>query len=125
MQWMRFKKSDPDTLFYKTTFNPDMPFSEYNMMPKNKVNNSQPRARFVQQLPSKRDYSGIKPSKFKDLKELIQYVPTEHHLFYRSLKVQPTRNLPRRGEVVQNDDNDHGENAEEEEVDHIVESDSD
>nr|XP_047139760.1 uncharacterized protein LOC124815282 [Hydra vulgaris] len=28
MQWLKFKKSDPDTLFYKTTFNTDMPFSK-------------------------------------------------------------------------------------------------
>jgi hypothetical protein len=37
MQWLRFKKTGPDTLFYKTTFNPDFPFSEYNMKPKEKA----------------------------------------------------------------------------------------
>lgn len=84
MQWLQFRKNHPWTLFYKTTFNKDLPFSEYSMLAKNpgRIPTQLPP------LPPKTNNKKIKASKYKDLLNLLQFVPPVHHRFYRSLDYQ-------------------------------------
>lgn len=123
MQWLRFKKSDPDTLFYKTTFNADIPFHTYNMKPKE--NNETPRSRPTAplQLPPKIETPGIKANKYKDLQGLLQFIPPMHHAFYKGLKTQGIRHQARRRARVQ--DQNGEEEIGEDDVDNILESDYD
>ncbi|KAG8309550.1 hypothetical protein J6590_082957 [Homalodisca vitripennis] len=105
MQWLRFTKSDPFTLLYKTTFNEDTPFSEYNMKP-----NVKPGRRsqdLASELQSKPNVPGIKPNKYKDFKDLLTFIPPCHHAFYTDLpslcdSVRSGQQLPRQTEP--NDD---------------------
>uniref|UniRef100_A0A1B6DQY6 Uncharacterized protein n=2 Tax=Clastoptera arizonana TaxID=38151 RepID=A0A1B6DQY6_9HEMI len=119
MQWLQFRKDHPWILFYKTTFNKDMPFSEYSMLAKN------PGWIPLQMPPlsQKTNKKKIKGSKYKDLINLLQFVPPIHHRFYRSLDYQGNP-LTRQGQSRdQNcDEQSHNENVE---LENVYDSDSD
>ncbi|KAJ8892412.1 hypothetical protein PR048_004992 [Dryococelus australis] len=82
MQWLQYRKNEPWTLFYKTTFFEDMPFSKYSMLTKT-ITGRVPKE--LPSLMSKRNKKKVKVAKHKDLLDLLHFVSPVHHTFYRSL----------------------------------------
>lgn len=102
MQWLQYRKNEPWTLFYKTTFFEDMPFSEYNMLSRTVT------GRVPKELPSllpKRIKKKIKATKYKDLLSLLPFVPPVHHMFYRSLHYEGKPQVQTRQNVSREDEN--------------------
>lgn len=84
MQWLHFKKNEPWTLFYKENLGDIAEFSTMNLktrqagrdvlrFPELGVNEEQPKIKYM---------------KFKNLQDLLPFVPPVHHDFYNSLQYQ-------------------------------------
>ena len=84
MQWLHFTKDKPWTLFYKENLGDIAEFSTMNLkthqagrdvlrFPELKLNEVQPK---------------IKYKKYKNLQDLLPFVPPVHHAFYNSLQCQ-------------------------------------
>lgn len=112
IQWLRFHKPDPDTLFYKKTFNhgkPDHAFRS-SCVPNHTLLESKP----------------WNPRIYKDLLSL--YLQLIQHAFYRDLKSERGLHQPRRRvpEPVEGENIDENfEDAAEVEPDYILCNDSD
>ena len=79
----------------------------------------------VAELPPKTDAPGIKANKYKDLQELLQFIPPCNHLFYNTLQVRQAGQQPRRRVAeAEPDDDDDDHEALEEGGDLILDSDS-
>lgn len=81
-QWLRFKKEDPFTVFYKCSLNEDLEFESYDMR-QPKV--GRPHSTFTLN-PLYESPVKITTAKFKDLQSLLQFLRPIHHGFYKNLK---------------------------------------
>lgn len=79
MQWFHFEKSSP---FFKDTLNEGMPFNSICL----KKNPGRPPV--VELQPLYNSPVKIKVKKYKNLLELLPFVPPIHHYFYKGLPYQ-------------------------------------
>lgn len=83
MHWLRFDKNHPDTLFFKKNVAGGLTqFETYSMK---LVRRGRGRPAILPDLPVETKVSFIKEAKFKNLIELLQFVPPVYHQFYRNL----------------------------------------
>lgn len=85
MQWIRYKKSDPYTIFFKETLMEDMPFSELDLTPSTRRG---PKIK-LDNVPLEKLYDGPRPvtkAKYRDMQDLLPFIPPVSHGFFKSLK---------------------------------------
>lgn len=91
MQWLRFTKNSPDTLFFKSSAADGL--ETFNEMP---MKAKPRRGRVVQHLPGNLppvvDKPVIKPAKYKDLMEQLPYIPPVYHDFFKNLNHEGANN---------------------------------
>lgn len=86
IQWLRYTKADPFTIFYKETLMDDMPFSKLDITPTAR------RGRRVVNLSNivlDHLYAGprpVTPAKKKDMLDLLPFIPPVSHGFFQSLQ---------------------------------------
>nr|CAD7452379.1 unnamed protein product [Timema tahoe] len=114
MQWLHFEKYTPFSLFYKETLNEEMLFERLDLK------KSSGRPPIIEPTSLYETPLKIKLPKFRNLMELLPFIPPIHHNFYKSLphevegrKRKPTgaQNTTRQGnmnereeEIEDNDD---------------------
>ena len=84
LKWLRFSKAKPLRMQFKYTLNEETPFRELNFDKKLKRTGKPNLPTELSQL-----YDApvpIKAEKLKDLSELLQFIPTPHHAFYKTLR---------------------------------------
>lgn len=92
MQWLHFEKQNPCKLFFKDTLLKECPFSIVDLKKTKRVGRPA-QIPSVIELPSL--YQGpvkIKLPKYKNLLELLPFIPPIHHDFYRNLNHDEARN---------------------------------
>lgn len=81
-QWLRFKKEEPLTIYFKKSLNEDLEFEKFSMV---KPKCGRPSTNFtlkpLHEVPPK-----ITTAKYKDIQTLLQFLPPIHHEFYLNLK---------------------------------------
>lgn len=80
--WMRFVRNKPYKIFYKTSMNENENFKVLNLSPR------QDRPRRFENIVLAPLYKNIKQvttAKFKDMIDLLRYIPPEHQDFFKSL----------------------------------------
>lgn len=80
--WMRFVRNEPYKIFYKTSMNENENFKVLNLSPRR----GRPR-RFenIVLAPLYKNIRQVTTAKFKDMIDLLRYIPPEHHDFFKSL----------------------------------------
>jgi hypothetical protein len=79
---MRFLKNAPYKMFYKTSMEPDAKFCILDLSPKGGRPKKYDKIQF---LPL---YKGILPittTKYKDMMDLLSYIPPIHHAYFKNL----------------------------------------
>lgn len=115
MQWLRFEKDHPYTLFFKNTVGNDSAFETYSMK-----STRRGKPQVLKNLPCETKKPLLKQAKYSNLMELLQFVPPIHHDFYRNL---PHQDRQGQQNTDQDTPNDVVENPDE--ADTIFESDYD
>lgn len=85
IQWLRFKKECPYTVFYKKTLNEEMEFESVDLK---KPKKGRPTSTIQLGTPLYESTPGIATTKYRDLQQLLQFLPPIHHPFYVNLKHQ-------------------------------------
>jgi len=105
IHWMRFRKDNPYKMMYKYTVGDDE-FKEVNFQKQRKGRQQQKPIQNLPMLyPSGRQ---ISQAKFKDIQDLLKYVPPVHHEFYNSIRHEQHKSSE--SEVAE-DVNDHESDA--------------
>jgi len=105
IRWMRFRKDNPYKMMYKYTVDDD-DFKEVSFEKQRKGRQRQKQILKLPMLyPSGRL---ISRAKFKDIQDLMKYVPPIHHDFYSSI---PHEQHKSSGPDVAEDINDHDSDA--------------
>jgi len=105
IRWMRFRKDNPYKMMYKYTVGDDE-FKEVNFQKQRKGRQQQKPIQNLPMLyPSGRR---ISQAKFKDIQDLMKYVPPVHHEFYKSIPHEQHKSSE--SEVAE-DVNDHESDA--------------
>lgn len=89
IQWLRYKKSHPFTIFFKETLMEDMPFSELDITPTKKRGRPVP----LSSIPMDKLYDGVRPvtkAKKKDMMDLLPYIPPISQEFFLQLQTSDT-----------------------------------
>lgn len=82
MQWLRFEKEHPETLFFRTiSANIVEEFETYSM----KLTRRGRKPTFLRDLPPETKKPALKQAKLKNILELLEFVPPEYHEFFQSL----------------------------------------
>ena len=95
MQWMLFKKGEPTKLFYKTSVNDIFHFEELELRPKclgKHVQIKLPLALSQNPVQPK-----IKLKKYRDLLDLLCFIPPIHHPFYVNLPHEEQNHIVEQG----------------------------
>ena len=80
--WMRFVRNEPYKIFYKTSMNENENFKVLNLLPRR----GRPRKfENIVLTPLYKNIRQITTAKFKDIIDLLRYIPPEHHDFFKSL----------------------------------------
>jgi len=80
--WMRFVRNKPYKIFYKTSMNENENFKVLDLLP------CRGRPRKFENIvltPLYKNIRQITTAKFKDIIDLLRYIPSEHHDFFKSL----------------------------------------
>jgi len=80
--WMRFVKNKPYKIFYKTSMNENENFKVLDLLPR------RGRSRKFENIvltPLYKNIRQITTAKFKDIIDLLRYIPPKHHDFFKSL----------------------------------------
>lgn len=113
MQWLQFHKDDPWNLSYKDNLmNEQEAFTKVNMRARN-VGRS---VKVLPQLPPKNSVKPIKFEKFKNLQDLLCYIPPIHHEWFKTLPHDKMQEIP---EIIES------QREDEDEPDDVMESDYD
>ena len=80
--WMRFLKSAPYTILYKTSMK-EKEFKTVNLLP---TRPGRPRKfEKIALAPLYQDARPITYEKYKDIKQLLPYIPPVHHEYFKTL----------------------------------------
>ena len=87
IKWIRFEKSNPFTMFFKSTLQEDFGFNQIDMARYRPTRHRpNPIRADIGELPQL--YStprAINPKKYDDIMSLLDYVPPIHHMFFKNL----------------------------------------
>lgn len=113
MQWLHFEKDDPWNLSYKDDLmNDQQNFTKVNMKARNVGRTMQ----LLPQLPPKNTIKPIKFEKFKNLRDLLCFIPPIYHEWFKTLPHDRMEETP---EIVER------QREDEDEPDDVMESDYD
>nr|CAH7732302.1 unnamed protein product [Callosobruchus chinensis] len=84
IQWLRFRRDAPYTIFYKETLNEEFPFSSIDIKPASK--GRPPNILTINLQPLYKDVLPVSELKKKDMISLLQFIPPLHHSFFANLK---------------------------------------
>lgn len=130
MQWFHFQKQSPCILYFKDTLSEEFPFTTVDLKKCGRAGRPQ-RTPLILDLPPL--YQGplkIKLPKYKNLLELLPFIPPIHHDFYRELQHDETSNRSTRNNLQaernpQEDEMEMPPNHDEEDSELILQSDYD
>lgn len=80
--WMRFVRNEPYKIFYKTSMNENENFKVLNLLPRR---GRPKRFENIVLAPLYKNIRQVTTAKFKDMIDLLRYIPPEHHDFFKSL----------------------------------------
>jgi hypothetical protein len=111
MQWFHFEKYQPYKFFYRNNISEEMPFTVVDLQ---KSRQSGRPTKNVELTKLYNEAPKIKTPKYKNLLDLLQFIPPIHHKFYQELShARNQRNVTRKAE-----NSDNGEDS-----DNLFESD--
>jgi hypothetical protein len=82
MKWFHVEKDQPHKFFYKNTINEEMPFSVIDLRKSRQVGRP---TKNVEITKPYNEPPNIKTPKYKNLLDLVQFIPPIHHTFYQEL----------------------------------------
>lgn len=84
IQWLRYEKEKPFSIFYKETLNEDFPFNEIDIRP---TKEGRPRLlKNVEQVPMYSGPRSMNHLKKRDMLSLLKYIPPIHHNFFKNIR---------------------------------------
>jgi hypothetical protein len=99
MQRFYFEKDQPYKFFYKNTISEEMPFTVVDLQKSRQVG----RPTKLELTKLYNEPPKIKTPKYKNLLDLLQFIPPIHHTFYRELShTGNQRNVTREAEKSDN-----------------------